>query len=203
MKEDFRQDNLAPTELTLSDETDWLVSGIIMDNMRWYFQEFNDSIPNPPRMNSKIWFYRRTKASCPICLDFYRPHLDRQRFCHGCEQWFHLGCLGDESEDGVDFEVSPNQGDLDIVAVGEDGSPAVFDEVLGGPTVRGHGGVYIWENNWLNTGSGVQKGLIQGWRVAGRVPDDWESLLGENFLGDFLVGKTWKSFHCPSCGGVV
>ena len=118
-----------------------------------------------------------------------------------CGGWVHLGCLEGGGEDEEDFEVPANQGTLDIETVGEDGSPAVFDQVLGGPTVRGHGGVYDWNNNWLNTGSGVQKGLVEEWRASGSVPDDWVSRMGENFLEDFVIGKSWKFFPCPSCGG--
>jgi len=52
----------------------------------------------------------------------------------------------------------------------EDGFPAIFNDVIQLPTVRGHGGEYNWDNNWLTTGSGVQKGLIARWREQDSYP---------------------------------
>ena len=44
----------------------------------------------------------------------------------------------------------------------------------------GHGGIYDFDNNWLNTGSGVQKGLISKWREE-VCPDKWEKQSGRIF----------------------
>lgn len=171
--------------------------------MGWYFREFDDSIPNPSRQNSKIWFHRRTKTVCSVCESTYKPHRDRQRFCHECALWFHLSCLGGDKSAEIDFEPTNNQGELEVEKLGEDGLPAVFGEVLRGPTTRGHGGDYDFDNNWLNTGSGAQKGLIAKWRGEGVCPEDWLNQLGENFLQDFLIGKSWTVYNCPTCGGEV
>ena len=170
--------------------------------MRNYFCEFDDSLHNPPRMNSQIWFHRVTKTPCQICRQTYRPHLDRQHHCGVCQEWYHLHCLGvDVKEEEQDFEEVPNPGLPDFETLGEDGLPAIFKRICDGPTVRGHGGEYDWANNWLNTGSGVQIGLIEDWRNSGRVPEDWLKMLGENFVEDFVMGKVWKWYSCPVCGG--
>jgi hypothetical protein len=195
---------LSPTELVLSDHIDWVPSGDIIDNMRQYFRVFDDSLANPPRMNSKIWFHRVAKTLCTVCNNPYLPHLERQRYCHDCKEWIHLGCLTFEGDNLFpDFEVPSNQGVLDIEKLGEDGVPQILDAVLSRPTVRGHGGIYDLENNWLNTGSGVQKGLIQIWKGEGRVPENWLEELGEGFLEDFIIGKSWKLFPCIRCSGLI
>ena len=197
-----RDIDISPTELILGAE-EWILSTEIIDTMDWYFREFDDSIPNPPRMNSQIWFHRHTKTPCTVCGKIYKPHRDRQRFCHQCASWFHLGCLGGDKSDEVDFESMNNQGELEEKKLGADGFPAVFGDVLRGPTTRGHGGSYNFDNNWLNTGSGVQKDLITKWRDEGVCPGDWLAKLGENFLRDFLIGKSWTVYTCPTCGDEV
>jgi hypothetical protein len=148
-----------------------------------------------------------------MCTEFYHVEDDRQRFCHTCHQWFHVRCLrgddhvggGDEDEDDeeIDFNLSSNQGVVNTTKLGADGLPSIFDDVLRGPTVRGHAGQYNFDNNWLNTGSGVQKALIREWKAAGTCPDDWLAQLGENFLEDFTVGKVWENYICATCGSPV
>lgn len=200
--------DLAPTELILRSKEYWLPSNTIIDNTRWYFQEFDDDIPDPPRMNAQIWFSRSKETRCTVCISPYKPHKHRQRYCHSCQLWFHLQCLGnvvgdDSSEPPATIDFYPcdtaSEEAVDIEAVGEDGFPAIFNDVVQQPTVRGHGGVYDWDNNWLTTGSGVQKGLIAKWREEGICPDDWLKLFGENFLQDFIIEKRWKFYACPSC----
>jgi hypothetical protein len=39
--------------------------------------------------------------------------------------------------------------------------------------------------------------------VKGELPEGWMELLGEGFLEDFLVGKSWKFYNCPACGSRV
>jgi hypothetical protein len=195
---------LSPTELHLSDEIDWISSRRVNDNMRKFFREFDDSLPNPLRMNSKIWFHRATRTVCTACTLIYRPHKDRQRYCYGCQKWYHLGCLGDGGGgDEEDFTIPEDKGELDVDILGKGDFPLIWEEVLQGPTVRGHGGVYVWSNNWLNTGSGVQKGLIEGWKREGSYPDDWRVELGEDFLEDFVIGKSWNWYPCPTCAIVI
>jgi len=157
-------------------------------------------------MNSQIWFHRPSKTKCTVCELFYIPHQDCQLYCHSCNLWFHLGCLGvDDPKDlAHDHIPSINQPPLDVDKLGEDGFPAVFEEVLWGPTLRGHWDDYDnydWDNNWFNTGSGVQA-LMRQWVGEGACPDDWLAQLGEIFLEDFRAVH-WKFFTRPTCGGKV
>jgi hypothetical protein len=172
--------------------------------MQDFFRVFDDSIPNPPRMNSQIWFYRPTKSLCPECNGPYLLHEDRQRFCDSCMSWFHVKCLHgfseDNDDDSVDYMVPNVQRPLDIDTLNNEGFPAIMDGVLENPTVRGHGGHYDFDNNWLNTGSGVQKGLIKDWYKEDSYPHEWLEELGENFLQDFVIEKSWKFYGCPLCG---
>jgi len=62
---------------------------------------------------------------------------------------------------------------------------------------------YNFDNNWLNTGSGVQKGLISEWKEARLLPETWSQALGEDFLTDFLEWVSWKLYACPLCSGKV
>jgi hypothetical protein len=170
-----------------------------------YFVEFDDSLPNPPRINSQVWFHRESKVLCSVCDEPYRPHIDRQRYCYSCNKWYHVDCLKPrlpiDPEDPaglVDFHETTNN-PIDIEKLEEDNLPEVFWAVLAGPTVRGHYGSYEFGNNWLNTGSGVQKALIAEWMEEGTCPESWMKLLGENFLTDFLVGISWKFYDCPAC----
>jgi hypothetical protein len=165
-----------------------------------YFKEFDDSLAAPARMNSKIWFHRSSKVLCKSCQEPYAPHQDRQRYCDTCKSWYHVRCLQDLATDGdlVDFDLTANQ-PIDTESREDNGLPQIFYAVLAGPNVRGHGGVYNWENNWLVTGSGVQKGMIAEWMEEGECPETWLELLGEGFLEDFLVGKSWKFYSCPTC----
>lgn len=191
---------LSPTELVLSDDTDWVPSTMIIDNLGSHFQEFDDSLSEPPRISSKIWFHRTTKALCKKCEEPYLPELDRQRYCDSCRSWYHVRCLINPSPevDPKDYDKTKHQA-IDTVSLGEDGLPEIFDAVLAGPNVRGHGGKYKWDNNWAITGSGVQKGLIAEWKDVGQVPENWLELLGEGFLKNFLVGRCWKFYPCPTC----
>jgi len=80
----------------------------------------------------------------------------------------------------------------------------ILDEVLKGSMVWGHGeGGYNFDNNWLNTGSRVQRGLIVGWKLVGVIPEMWSQELGENFLKDFLEEISWKSYVCPLYAGRI
>ncbi|KAF8799110.1 hypothetical protein BYT27DRAFT_7202127 [Phlegmacium glaucopus] len=199
---------LAPTELLFDDKVEWISSDKIIDNMRWYFRVFNDSSPTPPRMNSQIWFLRQERTKCTICQGDYNPAIDQQRYCYECQLWFHDGCLGDvvvglDWATDQDYLVIDQEEELDKEMLGDDGLPAIFDQVLQGPTVRGQAGEYDFDNNWLNTGSGVQKGLIEDWQKQEQCPEDWLEQLGENFLEDFLGGKTWKFYACPICSSHV
>ncbi|KAF8219101.1 hypothetical protein L208DRAFT_1343335 [Tricholoma matsutake] len=148
-------------------------------------------------MNSQIWFIRRTKTPCPVCEEFYVPHEDRQRYCYPCGVWMDIECIG-EDDDSPDFEVPSNQGTLDIETL-RDGFPEILNEVMRRPTVRGHMDEYNFNNNWATTGSGSQQGLIQEWRDGGALPENWLALLGESFLWDFVIEKTWKAYSCPRC----
>jgi len=155
-------------------------------------------------MNSKIWFSRESQTQCTVCSDPYKPHKDRERYCYSCRLWFHLQCLGDVVGDDlgdptIDFLTCTTEETIDVEEESEDGFPAIFNDVIQRPTVRGHGGKYNWDNNWLNTGSGVQKGLIAKWREEDSYPDGWLKLLGENFLEDFVIEKRWKFYECPRC----
>ena len=78
--------------------------------------------------------------------------------------------MGEKS--GVDFDPVDVVKPLDVDEVDEDGNPAIWNEVLSCPTVRGHHGHYDFENSWLITGSGTQKGWIEDWKAAGSFPDD-------------------------------
>ncbi|KAF8805099.1 hypothetical protein BYT27DRAFT_7213380 [Phlegmacium glaucopus] len=194
---------LAPTELLLDEKVEWIHSDKIIDNMRSYFRLFDDSSPTPTCMNSQIWFLRRRRTKCTICQGDYHPEVDLQHYCHDCELWFHNGGLGDVAVGSdwprnQEYLVADEEEELDTETLGDDGLPAIFDQVLQGPTIRGHGGEYDVDNNWLTTGSGVQKGLIEGWQKEEQCPEDWLAQLGENFLEDFL-GKTWKLYTCPKC----
>jgi hypothetical protein len=102
-----------------------------------------------------------------------------------------------------DFDIPPNQGILDTESLGDDGLPSILKEVLSRPTVRGHGGEFTFEDCWLNTGSGVQKAMIEKWKVDGTVPGDWLKQLGENFLEEFVIGKTWKRYPCILCSSQI
>lgn len=205
----YRNPNdLAPTELILGSKEYWLPSNKILDNCHSYYRTYDDAIPNPPRMNSKIWFSRRLKTQCNVCLEIYKPHKDRQRYCYACRLWFHLQCVGDAvgndfGDPKIDFHTRTTEGTIDIEAEGDDGFPVIFNEVIQQPSVRGHGGEYNWDNNWLITGSGVQKGLIARWREEDCYPDDWLKLFGENFLQDFVIEKRWKFYACPHCASNI
>lgn len=198
----LRNNNLAPTELVRSENREWIGKELVIDNMGNFFRSFHDGILEPPRMNSQIWFERRTKTPCPPCGLCYCPHQDRQRYCSTCSAWIHISCLDDSfGPQSLDYTISPDP----VVDPANLNAPellALCEKVLEGPSVRGHGGsyeTYDWDNNWLNTGSGVQKGLIRAWKEEGAVPADWEKGLGENFLQDFLK-KSWTTYTCPSCG---
>ena len=188
---------MAPTELELSDEIKWIKKERIQDNMDDFFRHFDDSMHNPPRMNSQIWFHRQNKTPCQPCGEEYVPHCDRQRYCYSCQTWIHTRCLDGENA-YPDFDIPPNQGVLDVATLGGDGLPSVFGEVLSRPTVRGHGGEFLFADCWLNTGSGVQKALIEEWK-AGTLPGDWLKQLGENFLEEFVIGKSWRWYSCCLC----
>jgi hypothetical protein len=152
-------------------------------------------------MNSQIWYYRPNRTPCSLCDNTYIPHDDRQRFCYHCREWFHIHCLlGEDEPNGLhDFSDIDDHGPLDTTTLGQEGFPLVFEEVVSRPAVRGHGGDYSYNNNWLTTGSGVQKALISKWTLVEKeVPEDWMKQLGENFLEDF-VWKTWEMFSCVKC----
>jgi hypothetical protein len=102
----------------------------------------------------------------------------------------------------MDYDEPDKQRHLDIEGFNFDGFPAILEEVLEMPTVRGHRGDYDFDNNWLTTGSGVQKGLINKWfgKDSELLPTKWLEELGEDFLEDFVIDKTWKFYQCPLCG---
>jgi hypothetical protein len=175
--------------------------------MREFFCKFDDAKVRPKRMNSKIWFLRPKKTPCTLCGSIYLPHRDRQRYCYNCKLWFHIECLLDE-ETAVDpdrcidpdFTILPNP-PVNTESMEEDELSQLLDRVLEGPAVRGHGGTrrFDIENNWLNTGSGVQRGVIAEWEKKDEIPGDWVRQLGEGFLEDFL-GKSWTRYRCLTCG---
>jgi hypothetical protein len=116
----------------------------------------------------------------------------------------HVECLLDEEGNTPaqddDFILVANP-PVNTATMEEDDLWPLLDKVLEGPTVRGHGGThkFDWENNWLNTGSGVQISAISSWKNEGVIPGDWEKSLGELFLEDFL-GKSWTRYICTTCG---
>jgi hypothetical protein len=175
---------------------------MIIDNMGSFFRSFDDSLLEPRRMNSKIWFKRPVKKPCRVCNGPYLPHQDRQRYCPTCQEWLHVGCMDDGFEAGtLDYTLAPDHVPDPSTLTNEE-LLALCERVLEKPSVRGHGGTYDtydWDNNWLNTGSGVQKGIIRRWKEEGAVPDDFVKELGENFLQDFL-SKSWITYVCPTCG---
>jgi hypothetical protein len=118
--------------------------------------------------------------------------------------WFHLKCLGDVIRDDgdpmIDYNIPTNPKPLNLEVFNPFGFPAIMDEVLERPTVRGHGGKYNFDNNWLNTGSGAQQGMIKEWIKKEAFPNNWLERLGENFLPDFVIEKNWKFYACPLCG---
>ena len=172
----------------------------INDNIEDFFRVFDNSLPNPPRMNAQIWFTHEFRTPCSPCEGHYLPHLDRQCYCIQCNKWIHIRCLGVDEPTYPDFDPTPNQGFLDTETT-RDGLPLIFDDVLSRPTVRGHGGDFKFEDCWLNTGSGVQKGLIERWKADGKVPDDWLKQFGERFLEEFVLEKNWKWYTCCICSG--
>lgn len=173
----------------------------IRGNLEDWFRIYDDSLPDPPRFNSQIWFIRMTKTPCESCKTEYLPHIDRQRYCYSCNKWMHVSCLERDFDEEAypDFEIPSQQEDLDLKTLGDDGHPLIFEEIISGPTVRGHGGHYRFEDCWLITGSGVQKALVQKWREEGELPEDWLEKLGENFLEEFVIEKKWKWFRCTFC----
>jgi hypothetical protein len=88
---------------------------------------------------------------------------------------------------------------IDVHGLDNDGLPAIYNQILECPTLRGHDGEFDLENTWLTTGSGTQKALIQKWKVEGKHPMDWQVLFGERFLLDILGGKKWKWYLCAKC----
>jgi hypothetical protein len=173
----------------------------IQDNMGNFFRPFDNSLLEPTRMNSQIWFERRTKTICRPCKDYYAPHQDQQHYFSGCKEWIHIQCLDEDFGPGsldytasfnpvIDPSTLPNDQLLEFLELCE--------QFLDGPTVWGHGGMYEtynWNNNWVNTGSSVQKGLVRRWQEARVVPADWVKSLGEDFLEDFLE-KDWVFYIC-------
>jgi hypothetical protein len=130
------------------------------------------------------------------CRQPYRPVADRQRYCASCHAWIHVECMGEKS--GVDFDPVDLVTPLDVDEVDEHGNPAIWNQVLSCPTVRGHHGRYDFENTWLITGSGTQKAWIEEWKAMGRFPDNWQVLFGERFLEDVLH-KRFRPYYCPAC----
>lgn len=165
-----------------------------------FFQEWSDGIPNPQRINSQTWYHRVARTPCPACQKEYHPALDRQRYCGGCQAWYHVGCLGETSD--IDFDRPLIAPPFDVEEVDADGFPAVWEEVLRRPTVRGHHGRYNYHNNWLVTGNGTQKHLIESWKADKNFPDDWVVLFGEDFLVD-IMRKDFRLYPCPGCQAQV
>lgn len=184
-----------------------------------YFQEWRDDNPSPQRINSKTWFHRLSRTPCPTCDEEYDPELDRQRYCVECKVWYHVECLGennldveeDDSNDAEDAEDADDAEDaedkevlqlVDVEELDAEGLPKAWEVVLEAPTVRGHHGVYNFDNNWLNTGSGTQKRLVEEWKAEKRAPDDWMVQLGENFLTD-LASIRFKRYTCVNCQATI
>lgn len=106
-----------------------------------------------------------------------------------------------ESEEDRDYEES--EVGLGIEDLDDVGLQAISLQVLSCPTVRGHNGFYDFQNNWLVTGSGTQKQLIQQWGESGVYPNDWLKSLGEEFLEDILEFKRWHWYKCPGCSSRI
>lgn len=171
-----------------------------LDTMGPFYKEWSDSDGHPPRINSKTWHRRLTRTPCSQCHILYRPALDRQRYCEGCALWFHVECIGEDSEE--DFEEAEAAPKVDPSEADEEGFPLVWRSILTAPSVRGHHGHYDFENNWLITGSGTQKQMIKGWVESKVIPENWEALLGENFLYD-IVSKEFRAYDCPACDAKI
>lgn len=176
-------------------------AGDILGDLEDWFRIFDDSLADPPRANSQIWFYRPTKTPCSSCQKDYHPHIDRQRYCYNCSKWFHVQCTEDHTVIFPDFTVVTNPPELDTEISGEDGLPLILEEIISRPAVRGHGGRFSFDDCWLNTGSGVQKALAIKWREENDLPEDWLAQLGEKFLEEFVIDKNWKWFRCSFCSG--
>lgn len=111
-----------------------------------------------------------------------------------------MECLGEKSS--VDFDPYDIVPEIDAEAVDADGFPAVWEMVLGCPTVRGHHGHYDFNDCWLITGSGTQKKMIEDWRAKHEAPADWQGAFGENFLVD-LLRKKFRVYTCPNCDSKI
>lgn len=67
-------------------------------------------------------------------------HQERQRYCHVCNAWLHLACIGDavgeEDEYSTrDYTEIPNGEQLEIPEVDGLDLQAIFEKVLTGPMV--------------------------------------------------------------------
>lgn len=164
-----------------------------------YFKTFDDSVEDPPRINSKTWFHRVVESRAGCCRKKYDIEGDRQRFCRKCSKWMHFKCMrleeGDEGEqDWVERGEGWEEPNMSDVAQ----QMEICRSIGEGPVVRGHDNQFDWENNWLTTGSGRQVSVARFWAFDGTVPDGWLTELGENFVKEFL-GKRWKKGKCPRC----
>ncbi|KAF8329670.1 hypothetical protein F5887DRAFT_1082365 [Amanita rubescens] len=186
---------LGRAELVASNHEDVVQVSSIEDKCKIIY--FDDTEPLQDLVNVNEWFYRLEatfgsrrgsnvpkikgiNASC-ICGQMYCPQADRQRFCKGCNQWFHEGCMGPAAAQQDESE----------------GSQTTLNLMKKVPFYRGYGGEGDSGFFWEIVGSYRRLNRFRNWVKNDRVPQDWEKLLDKKFVQQVLL-QTWVYYRCPN-----
>lgn len=123
------------------------------------------------------------------CTLPYSPVDDHQRYCKGCQSWFHKTCLNP----ALPTATPSLQGPL-------------ANRLLNFPIMRGASGNEVCED-WVISGSGrkvlkarewQEKGMLPG----GVVPPNLRAELDDNFV-IMVETSNWTYYKCPTCSSTI
>ncbi|KIM37243.1 hypothetical protein M413DRAFT_30978 [Hebeloma cylindrosporum] len=147
---------------------------------------FNDESPHSDIADA--WYYRLSvelkglaanltglNGHC-ICVQWYSPELDVQRFCYDCDKWFHIKCLTDPQ---------PSEGE----------TVPLQEKIANMPVVRGALGKV--NDEWRVAGSGRKIQRVKIWKEAGVFPEDWAKELGDSFI-TYVKRTTFSFYACAT-----
>ncbi|KAJ7573195.1 hypothetical protein C8J56DRAFT_903972 [Mycena floridula] len=185
--------NMAPNELALSNHTDIQPVDVI---------EYLLSPTRTARMGKDDWYTRYSvdviagtfsplidAGHVSLCLSHdrcdteYNPKSGNQRFCGGCEIWYHEACCT-EVEGMDEWALPRDQNDVQALA-----------RV---PIIRGE--ICLADLNVCGTGPQIV--LARGWDHTKSVPPNWRDQLGKEFFTWWKKRHSWvyKYYRCPKAG---
>ncbi|KIM37955.1 hypothetical protein M413DRAFT_13130 [Hebeloma cylindrosporum] len=109
-----------------------------------------------------------------ICIKWYSPKLDVQRFCHECNKWFHIKCLTDPQ---------PSEGE----------TVSLPKKIASMPVVCGALGKV--NDEWRITGSGRKIQRVKFWKEVGIFPEDWTKELIPSSPWQVITNDTSKEAY--------